>query len=150
MCGLPGAGKTTQARALATDLGAVRLAPDEWLDALGIDLWDEEMRTRLERTLWQLGQELLGHGLSVILDFGLGERADRDEKRTAARAIGVAVELRYLVMPLDDLAQRLGHRSATEAGGVIITRADLEGFATLFEPPDATEMALFDGPVGSG
>ncbi len=62
MCGLPGAGKTTEARAFAADLGAVRLGPDEWLDALEIDLWDEQSRTRLERKLWELAQDLLRHG----------------------------------------------------------------------------------------
>jgi predicted kinase len=148
MCGLPGAGKTTEARAFAADLGAVRLGPDEWLDALEIDLWDEQSRTRLERKLWELAQDLLRHGQSVILDFGFWERADRDEKRTGARAIGAAVELRHLDVPLDELVRRLGHRQETEAGAAIITRADLERFATLFEPPDAAEMALFDRPAG--
>jgi len=48
VCGLPGAGKTTVARQLATELGAVRLCPDEWMDALGVDLWDQPARGRVE------------------------------------------------------------------------------------------------------
>ncbi|NEE15621.1 AAA family ATPase, partial [Streptomyces sp. SID7499] len=31
MVGLPGAGKTTRARQLAEEYGALRLTPDEWL-----------------------------------------------------------------------------------------------------------------------
>ena len=34
VCGLPGAGKTTRARRLEERLGAIRLAPDDWMDAL--------------------------------------------------------------------------------------------------------------------
>src|ERR1700754_4905420 len=91
MCGLPGAGKTTRARELADRLRAVRLSPDEWMPGLGIDLFDEPARTRLEATLWTPAQALLGLGLPVILDFGFWGRDERDEKRVAARALGVPV-----------------------------------------------------------
>ncbi|MEM6337611.1 MAG: AAA family ATPase [Bacteroidota bacterium] len=43
-CGLPGAGKTTHARRLERELGAVRFGPDEWMEALGMDLYDEAGR----------------------------------------------------------------------------------------------------------
>ncbi|MEM6338151.1 MAG: AAA family ATPase [Bacteroidota bacterium] len=41
ICGLPGAGKTTHARRLERELDAVRFGPDEWMEALGMDLYDE-------------------------------------------------------------------------------------------------------------
>jgi hypothetical protein len=37
MCGPPCSGKTTAAAALALELGAVRLAPDQWIAVLGLD-----------------------------------------------------------------------------------------------------------------
>ncbi len=146
MCGLPGSGKTTEAQRLAARLGAVRLAPDEWLAGLGIDLWDEEIRGRLERLFWDLAQELLRLGQSVILESGFWLRSDRDEKRAGARAIGAAVELRYLGVPLDELSRRLEGRVASEVGAVTISRSQLERFAASFEAPDAEELALFDVP----
>ena len=70
---------------------------------LGIDLHDEGMRDRLERLFWQLAQELLQLGTSVILEFGLWVRVERDEKRLEARALGVGVELYYLDVPAEEL-----------------------------------------------
>ncbi|HEU4842200.1 MAG TPA: AAA family ATPase, partial [Ilumatobacteraceae bacterium] len=49
VCGLPGSGKTTVSTQLAAGLGAVRMCPDEWLEALGIDLWDGPARDRVEQ-----------------------------------------------------------------------------------------------------
>ena len=135
------------ARRLATDLGAVRLSPDEWLATLGIDVCDEDTRDRLERIFWDLAQELLRLDQNVILEFGFWLRSERDEKRIGARAIGAAVELRYLDVPLDELSRRVDERRATAVGAVAISRPDLERFAALFQPPDAGEMSLFDGPT---
>jgi predicted kinase len=146
MCGLPGSGKTTEGRRLAETLGAVRLSPDEWLAGLGIDLWDEGARARLERVLWDLAQEMLCLGQSVILESGFWLRSDRDEKRTHARAVRAGVELRYLGVPLEELSRRLESRSASEVGAARISRSDLERFAASFQPPDADELALFDAP----
>ncbi|WP_433088073.1 AAA family ATPase [Dactylosporangium sp. CA-052675] len=145
MCGLPGSGKTTVARRLAAEVPAVRLCPDEWLAALGADLFDAAARLRLERQLWHLARELLGLGQSVILEYGFWMRADRDEKRLGARALGAAVELHYLDVPLDELARRLEARGAAAAWATApITRELLELHAPLFEAPDAEELALFD------
>ena len=39
VCGLPGSGKTTRAKALEREHGAVRLSADDWMDDLGLNLW---------------------------------------------------------------------------------------------------------------
>jgi predicted kinase len=148
VCGLPGAGKTTLARRLEAALPAVRLCPDEWLAALGIDLRDEVARDTLEAQFWRLAQRMLALGQSVILESGFWLRADRDEKRLGARALGAAVELRYLHASLDELYHRIERRNASPASGdVIITRADLELWTTYFQPPDDAELALFEPPT---
>src|SRR5688572_33438235 len=96
MCGLPGSGKTTVARRLAEQRGAVRLTKDEWAWALGSTPWDRDLGERIERQLWLLAEAVLRQGLSVVLDFGLWSRIERDELRAAARQLGVGVELRHL------------------------------------------------------
>jgi predicted kinase len=149
-CGLPAAGKTALATQLAADRSAVRLTKDEWLSALGSTPWDTATRVKVESELWQLAQEILRLGLSVVVDFGLWARAERDEMRSVARALGVGVELHYLDVPPHELWRRIEARNAKPPWDRYpIHRADLEGWLRVFQAPDAAELALFDGPATS-
>jgi predicted kinase len=145
LCGLPGSGKTTLAKRLENDLSLVRLCPDEWMVDLGIDLWDEATRARLEDRLSQLALTLLRLGQSVVLEFGFWGRSERDQKRTEARAVGATIDLYYLNPPPEELWQRLSQRN--QIGGpvnVFISRANLEAYSHIIQAPDAAEFALFD------
>jgi len=145
ICGLPASGKSTLARQLVPEIPAIRLDKDEWTTALGLDVWDADLRVRVEAQLWALAQELLASGQSVILEWGHWARAERDEKRLGARALGVRVELRYLDAPLEELIERAERRSASgEWTASPMTRAHFEEWATIFQPPDAEERLLFD------
>jgi predicted kinase len=148
ICGLPASGKTTLARELARKIRAIRLNKDHWTAQLGHDVWDAEFRDRLEVQLWALTQELLAHGQSVILEWGHWARAERDEKRLGARALGVGVELHYLDVPLEELIARAERRNASgEWSASPMTRAHFEQWAITFQAPDEDELMLFDEPV---
>jgi predicted kinase len=145
ICGLPASGKTTLARQLVPRIPAISLDKDQWTTGLGLDVWDDELRARVEGQLWTLAQELLANGQSVILAWGHWARAERDEKRLGARALGVGVELRYLDSPLEELIERAERRNASgEWTASPMTRAHFEKWATIFQPPEADEMRLFD------
>jgi predicted kinase len=151
ICGLPASGKSTLARQLATKLPAIRLDKDGWATQLGADLWDDDFRVRLEHQLWVLTQDLLTQGQSVILEWGHWARAERDEKRLRARALGAGVELHFLDAPLDELIERAQRRNASgEWTASPMTRADFEAWATIFQPPDREEILLYDEPVAEG
>src|SRR5438046_3938401 len=96
VCGLPGSGKTTYAKKFEAKFHAVRFCPDEWMEALSINIYNEEARAKIEALQWQFGQQLLDLGLTVIIEWGTWGRSERDSLRLRARELGAAVELHYL------------------------------------------------------
>jgi len=144
VCGLPGSGKTTLAMALESRLRAVRFSPDDWMDALSLNLYDEERRGKIEALQWKLGRELLALGLTVIIEWGTWGRSERDALRLGARALGAAVELHYLSAPADVLFERVGRRAMEEPP---IEREAMSRWLEMFQIPTPEEMALFDKPL---
>lgn len=145
LCGLPGSGKTTFAKRLASELSFIRFCPDEWMADLGIDHRDSVTRDRLEGRLSQLALTLLKLGQSVILEYGFWSRSERDQKRSEACSLGVPIDLYYFNPPREELWQRLMMRNQrNEPGTVPISRADLEWMSAIFQAPDSVEFALFD------
>lgn len=135
---------------LAEDRSALRLTKDEWMWALGSSPWNASTQEKVERELWRLAQDVLRLGLSVVLDFGLWARSERDDLRSAARGLGVGVELHYFDVPTDELWRRIEARNAEPPWkSEPIRRAHLDEWATRFQAPDADEMALFDLPPPS-
>jgi predicted kinase len=148
VCGLPGSGKTTLAERLEGAYGAVRLCPDEWMAPLGLDLFDERMRDRVEQLQWRFAQRLLQLGQVVVIEWGMWGRDERDALRDGARARGAAVELHVLDESVDELWERVGSRDMERRlGGRPLTRADIEGYLARFHRPDADELALYDPPL---
>jgi predicted kinase len=144
-CGLPGSGKTTLARRLAVERGAQRFTKDEWVLALGGDLYDEQLRVRVEAQLIELTFELLSAGRSCVLDFGLWSREERDALRLRARAQGVRVELHVLDVDLDELVRRAAKRYAEAPHTTAeISAEQLAIWSSAFETPSDAERRLFD------
>lgn len=103
MVGLPGAGKTTRARALADEFGALRLSPDEWMIPLFGEPEASGKRDVLEGRLVWLAMQALQLGMGVILDFGLWGRDERSSLRWLAATVGASSEVVYL--PIDKKTQ---------------------------------------------
>ena len=144
ICGLPGSGKTTLARELETKLGAVRYAPDEWLQALNLDQYDETRRSAIESLQWQAAQAILKLGGTAVIEWGTWARSERDMLRLGARALGAKVELRYLDAPTDVLLERIHKRGAETPP---ITRELLDSWERSVQPPTESEFALYDPPM---
>jgi predicted kinase len=141
ICGLPGAGKTTLAKQMADELSGIRFCPDEWMEDLGISLWDGVFREKLEARLWSLGKELLQLGQTVILEYGFWGKSERDEKLQEARMLGASVELHFLDTPIETLKERLAARGL-EGDQIILTK--IEEYSSKLQRPDEAELALYD------
>jgi predicted kinase len=144
VCGLPGSGKTTLAKLLEERLHAVRFSPDEWMDALSINLYDEQFRAKIEALQWKLTQQLLMLGLKVIIEWGTWGRSERDTLRLGARSLGAAVELHYLTAPEHVLFGRIQRRGMEDPP---IERDAVSQWIETFQAPTPEEMALFDEPL---
>ena len=145
--GLPGSGKTTLATELALSMPAVRLCPDDWMMASGIDPWDEVARSRIEQLQLTLALDLLRDGSNVVIEWGVWAREERDALREAARSIGAPVELRYVSAEIDELWRRITQRDLEGRwGSRSITRPELEEWSRIYQPPTGQEMATYDPP----
>jgi predicted kinase len=144
VCGLPGSGKTTLAKLLEDRLSAIRFSPDEWMDALSLDLYDEGSREKIEALQWRFAQQLLVRGLTVIIEWGTWGKSERDALRLGARALGAAVELHYLPVSEDVLFERIQRRGAETPR---IEREQLMRWIEIFQVPTPDELELFDRPA---
>ncbi len=85
ICGYIGSGKTTFARQLEEERGAVRFTHDEWMvrhygHNPPADKF-HEYHAEISRMIWEDALLALSLGRDVVLDFGFWRRADRDEAR---------------------------------------------------------------------
>lgn len=150
MVGLPGSGKTTEAKRLAIQNNAVRLTPDEWQHKLfgndfvpGEDNSEHDRRhTAIEEIMRNLACELLNCGTDVILDFGFWAKEERDELRTLANSIGADFQIHYMACDIDELWRRLQKRNlqSGELPVFRVGRAELEAWSKVFEPPLEEEL----------
>jgi len=145
MCGLPGSGKTTLARRVERERDALRLTPDEWIARLfGRSLTPPALdwcRDPVESLLWEVAARALSLGVNVVLDFGFWSRAEREEFRARAAALGAGSEIYFLDVPRAVLSARIAARNAAPPPGTFrVTEAQLDAWLKVFEPPTADEL----------
>jgi predicted kinase len=143
MIGLPASGKTTLARQIATELGALRLTPDEWMIPLFNESEAGGKRDVLEgRFIW-LAMEALRIGTSVVLDFGVWSKQERSGLRYLAHEVGAHCQLRYIATNHAEQLRRIALRNRSDPNTTFdISADDLRSFASMFEEPDAAELTL--------
>ncbi|MFI5959927.1 AAA family ATPase [Cryptosporangium sp. NPDC051539] len=143
MVGLPGAGKTTRARELATSHRALRLTPDEWhLPLFGTSLTADGKRDVLEGRLITVALRVVRLGTSVVLDFGLWSKNERSALRWLARDAGVPCRVVYLAVEPGVQLARISHRQSSAPHETFpMPEADVVTWRTRFQVPDGDELA---------
>jgi aminoglycoside phosphotransferase family enzyme/predicted kinase len=157
--GAPGSGKTTVARGLAAALGATVVSSDVVRKALHSLPSDEAAPAALhegiytaaasEATYGELltqARELLGSGLSVVLDATWTSAARRVAARRLAQEAHVALTEVECVLP-DALAeQRLAHRQGGASDATAAVRVAVQAAADPWPEAHRVDTSL-DAPV---
>lgn len=141
MVGLPGAGKTTRARQIEQEQGALRLTPDEWMIPLFGEAEAAGKRDVLEGRFVSLAIQVLRRGFDVVLDFGVWTRDERSALRQLAMLAGARCVLVYLPVDPGQQRARIKARSSTDLESTFpIEQADLDRYRGLFQVPDEQEL----------
>lgn len=142
--GLPGSGKTTQAKEIESKNAALRFTPDEWILSLyGNDLdrpKRDEVRDPIESLQWQVAKRVLNLGCNVVLDWGFWTHKERTKYREQAETLGVRVKVIFMDVGIDELWSRISQRTESLKGTLHITREELESWSNMFEPPREEEL----------
>ena len=140
------AGKTTLARKLAAQHGAVLLCEDEWLVRLEAEIasFDDFRKhaRRLRAAIGPLVIDLLRLGVPVVLDFPANTPNDRAWIRSLFEAANAAHELHVIEAPEDVCRARLRARNETKPEGLYFGYVAEETFApvkNLLAPPAEAE-----------
>lgn len=130
MSGLSGSGKSTTARYLARQLGAVHLRSDAvrkhlagipLLERGGDDLYTPEMTQKTYARLLALGTILANQGFSVILDAKYDRQQLRQDAIAQAEKYQIPLKIIHCTAPLEVLQARLVNRT----GDIADATADL-------------------------
>jgi predicted kinase len=141
ICGLPGSGKSTLAKELEAKHPALRLTPDEWMDRIVGDGYNEEKRAVVQAIQWEIAQQALRLGVDVILENGFWTRTERDGFKATAATLGATTKLYFLDVPRDELVRRLKQRNENLPPHTFpVKESDLDHWITQFEAPMEDEL----------
>jgi len=105
-----------------------------------LDRWTNA-HDRVEKIQWQIAERALSLGISVVLDFGVWSREEREDFRTRAAGVSARSELIFLDEPLDVLKERVSTRNEIpEQAAYPISEADLDEWWQRFERPSPDEL----------
>lgn len=143
-CGKIASGKSTLARRLAAQSGAVAIHEDDWLSAL----YGDQMRSvqdyvrcaaRLRAVMEPHVTALLGAGISVVLDFPANTPQTRAWLLGLVGQTGVRHEMHVLDVPDEVCWARLQRRNAEGGNPFQVTRAQFEQITRHFSMPGPDE-----------
>lgn len=129
------------------------MSADDWMERLGVDIWDEGVRQQVETIQGELTSQLLRAGSGVVVEWGTWARTERDRLKARAHGAGALVHLEFLDAPIEILWDRIRSRAREQVvGSRAIRREELETWSETIERPTDDEFAEFDPmpPVRAG
>lgn len=146
-----GAGKSTFSTSLASRIGGVHIALDEWFTRLfspdrpstDVVPWYIERKARLLDHIWNHAQDLLACGMAPILELGLVQRQSREDLYKRALEAGVDLKV-YLLLASREVRRERVMRRNVEMGptfSMVVPAPFFEMASDMWEEPDDFEIA---------
>ena len=145
-----GAGKSTYAAALATRVGGIHIALDEWFARLfspdrpsaDVMTWYAARKERLARHIWAHAQVLLKAGATPILELGLIQQESRRAFYEQAQAAGIELRVYVLEASREVRRERVARRNAEKGPtfSMIVPDGIFELASDLWQSPDPSEI----------
>lgn len=143
-CGLICCGKSTYAKRIKSESGAVILSIDDLTLSMfpeGAGDMHDTYVMRAERYLLELSLQILNSGIKVILDWGLWNRATRDRIKEFYASHGdIKAELHYLKVSPEVWEERINKRNASGEAAYYVDEGLLNKVKSLFEEPSEDEV----------
>jgi predicted kinase len=153
LCGFIGAGKTTFAKKLAEQTGAVRITKDEWLIQMvgndptidGYADYDSRMCALSRDVAFQLAAK----GIDVIIDEGVWEKELRGILRNRAEDVGAQAIVYFLDTPIETIRERVARRNMTATKDSFkISEELLDFYLQYWDPPSEDENYVLANEAG--
>lgn len=141
--GFLGSGKTSLAKRLEQEHGAVRFTPDEWMALVldqdpPADFYQEHMAEILA-LLEPVWTRCLSEGVDVVLDYGFWRRSERDHVRSIVATLGASTRLYELDCSDEEARRRIDARNKLAHHSLFIAPATYEALKLRFEPLEDDE-----------
>ncbi|WP_414542720.1 AAA family ATPase [Nostoc sp. CCY0012] len=153
MSGLSGSGKSTTAKYLARQLGAIQIRSDAVRKHLGgislrerggDDLYTPEMTQKTYARLLNLGIILANQGFNVILDAKYDKEQLRQEAIAQAKIHQIPLQIIYCTAPLEVVQERLANRSGDIADATVDLLTSQLQQAEPFTPSEKPYVQIWD------
>jgi len=144
LCGKIASGKSTLARSLAAQHGAMLLSEDNWLSKL----YPEQIKSvgdyvrfahQIRGVVGPIVTDILNARVNVVLDFPANTLANRQWLRGLVQASGAAIVIHHLLVDDDVCRSRLHQRNAGGEHDFAATDAEFDLITSYYQPPGAEE-----------
>jgi predicted kinase len=142
--GFIGAGKTTFARRLEQETGAVRFTKDEWMVRLFGNTPPKDKFAEYDHRMATLATDMalkcLQAGVDVIIDEGFWVKEHRDAIKKRVMEAGAVAKVYYIEASLEVMkARTLARSDNPPADSYVIDEVDFDHYWGFFRPPGEEE-----------
>jgi len=145
LSGFIGAGKTTFARKLETETGAIRITKDEWIIKIfGNKITSDKNFEKYDKNITELARniafKILKAGKDVVIDEGFWVKSQRDDIKKKISEMGAKPILYYIECPVQKMRERVVNRSKNPPlDSFEINEKMFDSYLKYWQPPEEDE-----------